>query len=258
MSEINAIVMCGGKCGGTTLTHTLRNAGIHCIHIHHFDCPGISDNFSFEVNKNNVMNLVRNSTKPIYVLDSYRLPIERKISSFFQNIETHFSACARAIDTDTEPPYVSVDELIAHFNEHYLYELEEYHSIDPIMEEVGVPVFQEFDFGKGYNLKQVGNVIFVKLRFQDISKWSAHLSEIFQRPIELCSANLSKHKSIYPLYRDFLDAYLVPESYFGVCLANDRAFHIFNSEEEQKKYIEKWQAKSMTLSSFSFSSFSSD
>lgn len=245
MSEIHAIVMCGGKCGGTTLTHTLRNAGIHCIHIHHFDCPGISDNHSFEVNKDNVMSIVENAARPIYILDSYRLPIERKISSFFQNLNAHLPDHLKGDVVNAKAEEIL--EWIEWFNAHCLFDVEEYHSIDAIMEELGEPSFQEFDFKKGYNLKRVGNVVFVKLRFQDIPKWSQQLSEIFGRPIELCSANLSQNKDIYRTYKAFQRLYRVPEKYLTNQLAQDTSFYVFNSQEERETYLSKWNSKKVHI-----------
>ena len=51
--------------------------------------------------------------KEIYIIDSYRTPIERKISSFFQNVLSD-----------------STQNIIDNFNKDYLFYIEEYHSIN--------------------------------------------------------------------------------------------------------------------------------
>ena len=56
--DLDVIVMCGGKCGGTTLTNTLRDADLNIIHIHTFTFSGVSDNFNFEINKTNIINVL--------------------------------------------------------------------------------------------------------------------------------------------------------------------------------------------------------
>ena len=62
---------------------------------------------------NNIHDLIKVSSKnkKLYFIDSYRLPIDRKISSFFQNIHKNIP------DYNTK----SVKDIIKIFNEKYLY-----------------------------------------------------------------------------------------------------------------------------------------
>jgi len=232
--DIDVLIMCGGKCGGSTLTSTLRNAGMHCIHGHSFDCSGFSNNYGFVFTKDNIVNILNNTTKKIYIIDSYRNPIERKISSFFQNIHIHV------------PNYFdkNSDELINIFNEKYIYSIEEYHSINVIMDEYNVEHFNQFDFNSRYNIKEVGNMVYIKLRFSDINSWSMILSNIFEKKIIIHMDNLTENKSINNLYNLFKQNYKVPKDYLYNNLKNDVEFSIYNTEEDRNEYLKKWLEKS--------------
>jgi hypothetical protein len=83
----NVFVFCGGKCGGCTITLTLLNNGYHVTHLHSFTNKGLIHS---EININEVPKTIEDSCKKyedVFIIDSYRMPIERKISSFFQNIK---------------------------------------------------------------------------------------------------------------------------------------------------------------------------
>lgn len=89
-NKLNCIIFCGGKCGGSTLFETL-NKYMNCLHLHGFKCNGLckNKNIKYDLGKENIINLINNSkseSNKIYIIDSYRTPIERKISAFFQNI----------------------------------------------------------------------------------------------------------------------------------------------------------------------------
>jgi hypothetical protein len=128
-------VYCGGKCGSTTLYETFTNNGFESIHIHS------NDDYKqiFKENGNSSFDLIDLKCKNfenVYIIDSYRTPIERKISSFFQNLMHHL------------PNYneLSIQEIITYFNDNKLYELEEYHSINEVLEYYNIPLFNVFDF----------------------------------------------------------------------------------------------------------------
>ena len=125
------------------------------------------------------------------------LQLKEKYLVFFQNINKHV------------PDYKnkSCDELIYIFNTEYLNIIENYVSINIIFDEYKLERWTQFDFNKGYNSKQVGNMIFIKLLFKDIHKWDILLSEIFGKPITIHNENLSKNKDYYHLYEQFKENY---------------------------------------------------
>jgi len=227
---MDCIVFCSGKTGGSTLTKTIRNNNMSCIHLHNFNCNGLSDNMDFDISKENIINIINNSKK-IYIIDSYRLPIERKISSFFQNLEFFV------------PNYqnISVEELINIFNTNYINTIEDYHSINLIMDEYNIERFKQFNFKERYNIKEHNNIVFIKILFKDINEWSTILSNIFKKNIIVEKENINNNE----LYKNFKLKYKVPKTYIDNILKNDKEFKIYNTENEQELYIQKWLLSSI-------------
>jgi hypothetical protein len=230
----NVIVYCGGKCGSSTLVNTFKNNNYKSLHTHNF-------NYYKSIMQKDIYNIIDNQKEIIYIIDSYRLPIERKISSFFQNINLYI------------PDYnnKSITELIDIFNNDFLMVLEEYHSINEILDHYKLSHFDKFNFEKKYVLQKKDNLIFIKIRFHDINNWENILSEIFNRSIILYPDNLTSNKSIHNLYKEFKEIYKVPKKYIENCLINNIEnnesyieFKIYNTSEEQIEYINYWLEKS--------------
>lgn len=91
--NLEILIFCGGKCGGTTLSKTLDLNGYNILHKHGFNCYGLYRNKfrnEFEMNyNNNFEDYIKNFKDDLIIIVSYRTPIERKISSFFQNISVN-------------------------------------------------------------------------------------------------------------------------------------------------------------------------
>ena len=154
----------------------------------------------------------------VYVIDSYRQPVERAISSCFQN-----------------KPNTVLDT----FNYNLLIG-ENYSCLEETLYELGIKSVYKFDFNKKYFLTKYKNVNIIKIRFNDISDWERILSEIFNMPITMCPDNLSIDKSYYENYLNVLKNIKIPKHYFR-CLINSREFKIFNTPEETYEYIDKWK-----------------
>ena len=130
-------VFCGGKCGGTTLSNTLELSGFDVSHYHTLNSPGlfksrlncndVNHDIIFEIEKNIIL------FNKIYFIDSYRTPIERKISSFFQHIKTYLPNFKE----------LSITELITFFNKNLIETSEEYHSINKILSYYNIPLFSK-------------------------------------------------------------------------------------------------------------------
>lgn len=223
--EVDIICLTGGKCGSSTLENTFLKNGYKCFKAH-------SKNHFNKIYNQDLIEYINNcsSKKELYLIDSYRTPIERKISSFFQDIKNHV------------PDYKNKtsEELIDIFNSEYINKLEEYHTINSIMTEYGLEPFDKFDFDKKYIIKKKGNLIFIKILFSDIIRWENILSEIFKKRIILYNSNLSIEKNYISEYNDFKRKYKVSQSYINNILKNDKQFKIFNTKEQQEKYINKY------------------
>jgi hypothetical protein len=238
-------IFCGGKCGGSTLANTFYKFGYKTIHMHRINNLGFfSDknikNLNFKQQLRNseltILNLINNDSKnkKIYIIDSYRTPIERKISSFFQNIKTHV------------PNYeiISINDIINIFNDKFLYNLENYHSINEVMNKFNVPLFLTFDFENKYNIFVKNNITFVKILFKDISQWDRILSNLLKKKITLQPYNETDKKDINKIYVEFKKHYRVPKKFINNYLINDKEFKIYNTQKQQEDYINKWNLRS--------------
>ena len=79
-NDLDIICLTGGKCGSTTLNYTLKSSGYKMIeHIHS------KLHFIKLFKHDGLLDLIKkcSSNKKLYIIDSYRTPHERKISSFF-------------------------------------------------------------------------------------------------------------------------------------------------------------------------------
>ena len=226
-------IYCGDKCGSSTLNSTFVNNNYNIIKIHN------NNNYKLlhKRKEQSIFELIDSSLsvfENVYIIDSYRDPIERKISSFFENI------------TRLLPNYESLtlEEIIIFFNNNMLNLIEEYHSINEVFQYYNIKPFINFDLKKRYNIVKLSNKILIKLLFKDIGNWDKILSEIFQKEIVMYTNNLTKNKSYNNLYENLKKNYMVPKSYLENILINDIEFKIYNNKEEQEKYIEKWLEKS--------------
>lgn len=229
--NVNIFVYCGGKCGSTTLENTFKKNNYNVIRLHYngeFKIVHKYDKNIFDILDNNKKN------KKLFIIDSYRTPIERKISSFFHNINVHV------------PNYntLSIQQLIDIFNNKFLKSIEEYHSINEVMNYYKVPLFNTFNFNDKYISVEKDNIKYIKLRFADISEWNKILSKIFDKNIVIHPDNLTKNKNIYNLSNEFKKNYKIPKSYLEHIKNNDKEFNVFVSNDEKKKYFEDWGKKS--------------
>lgn len=234
LAEIDVFVWCGGKCGGSTLRATFEEAGLRVLHTHgpvHFNAAVVRRP---DVNLFDVFDHAARTRPRVLVVDAYRLPIERKISSFFQNIEQHVPSYRR----------LPLPRLMEVFNERFLGILEGHHPINRIFDHCGLPRFDSFDFARGCNVARHGTVEFVKLRFADIADWGRILSGVLNRPIVIRSENRTELKPVYDLYRRFLAASRLPEGFLDRHVASDEEFLIHTTAAERDAYLESWRARS--------------
>lgn len=236
----DVFVYCGVKCGSTTLHTTFQRNGYSTVHCHS------NEYFQNEIAKSRRITSfqaiqqsvrLRVPAKFVYIVDAYRNPIERLISTMFERIDQKIPAYRQ----------LSIPQLITWFNRHLLY-TQQRHPIDEVMKHFRVPLFEAFDFDKRYNIAYRGSLVFIKLRFADIDDWGSILSDAFQRPIRLFSNNLTERKTIYALYKEFKRQYRLPVKYLRDVLPTHRAFTIYNTPEEQAAYIQYWSERTIPSS----------
>jgi hypothetical protein len=236
LNELDVIVYCGGKCGTSTLLNTFLNNGLKSYSVHNnkyfeYVCNITKQDVDKTIYDVIDFNLKQN--KKLYIIDSYRTPIERKMSALFQNIDLHIYNYKQK----------SIDNIISLFNNQLLCNIEEYHPIDEVMLHYGLDIFTDFDFENKYSIQEKDNLVFIKIRFNDINEWSEILTKIFNKKIEIYSNNLTETKDIYNLYKEFKEKYSLPENYLNNYIVNDSKFNMYNNEDEKTKYINYWKNK---------------
>ena len=241
LEDVNFFIYCGRKSGSTTLNHTCSNIeNSLSIQIHN------NEDYLYKYGQckfNSIFELVENNMKKhetIYIIDSYRTPIEKKISSFFEDIDKYI------------PNYKNCDLsfLISYFNKKYIYGnkcthiyTEDYEPLDEMLEHFNLSPIKKFNFDQKFELIKYKNIVFIKLRFHEIEYWDVLLSKILGKDVTII--NKSENKHYYEVYEKFKKNYRIPREYLEK-LKTDSRFKIYNSSLERIKYIKEWYSKSLT------------
>tara|TARA_Y100000992_G_scaffold247959_1_gene179531 strand:- start:20966 stop:21661 length:696 start_codon:yes stop_codon:yes gene_type:complete len=230
MNDIDVFVIAGGKCGSSSLKKTFNRMAFKTIKAHNPTC--FKNQFGYKGFFETIIESSKN--KKLLILDAYRTPIERKISSFFNNGEQKI------------PNFLSMStkELIDVFNNEYLYHIEEMHIINEVYKRLHIPQTVSYDFHRKYLYQRHKNLIIVKLHYSDIKNWSKRLTDICKMPIRMQSDNITNNKKYYSKYQSFLEEYKVPKAYINDTLINDQEFLKYQTPEQQKAYIDMWLKKS--------------
>jgi hypothetical protein len=232
LRKVNVFVYAIGKTGSTTLEETMLRNGFQCLHVHnnwHYQTH-ILKNTSHTLN--DLLEYSVQNHKRVYIIDVYRNPIERKISSFFHNFKIWLPQNQNLSLNNVR------DIFHATINEH----IKDYSPFHNVCEHFNIPVPEGFDFQKGYLRVDFKNITLIKLRFASINKWSTILSEIFEKPIRMCDANVTKNKHYYVAQQEFLKFY-TPTPELLEEIEKDAYFQYFNTSQEQEEYIQKWKSK---------------
>ena len=186
LDKMNVLLFCGGKYGSSTLFNTFKKNNYKTLKLH--------GRLSFirKFNHDGLNNFINraSSNKKLYIIDSYRTPIERKISSFFQNLDKHVPNFKNK----------NIKQLINIFNNKYLNLIAKSSPIDTLMKQYKVKSFDKFDFEKRICFKKMV-IVFIKILFSDINNWGNIFSKIFNKKIIIYPYNLSKKKQYNLLYQ---------------------------------------------------------
>lgn len=200
----NLIIYAGGKCGGTTLHFTFLKIWFHnfkSIHIHNNNCFMESQRIGTDLypqtdNPISIFDCV-DTNKKTYFIDVYRNPIDRKISSYFQNLEhnrTYFNV----------PKNLSISEEVDFFQMNVFHNIEDYESFSEVLSHYKIPTLK---YKNDYWIQEKDNNVFIKLKFSNIHRWDDILSDIFKIRINIVSENLSSNKKYYKTYKLFKKIY---------------------------------------------------
>ena len=238
------LLYCPDKVGSTSIVSSVRFSAPEKFMVFHTHSEKIVDLLYFEKNKitiqdiisnNNVFNPNTNKYRQIYLIDIYRNPIEKKISSFFQKIsEEHFNNTEENLST------YPIDKIIKRFNDIFPYiDVTDYYNTF-YTELFGCTQITKFDTDKKYYMEKIAeNTTLIKLRLNDSDCWSDVLSNILNTNITMLNEYDTTNKKIGKIYNEFKINYKLPHNYFDL-ITNFKQLDIYLSLDEKHKYLSEW------------------
>jgi hypothetical protein len=225
------------KVGSTSLVSSLRlfaSKLLTVIHIHdeimlkvltHIDNVSVKDIILFN----------KNLGKDVYVINVYRSPIERKISSFFEKISSHHFN-----NTELEINLYNVNKVIARFNNIFTWLGEDG---DHLLDVYGINIPDHFDYENKYMVLKENDITYISLRLCDSDKWGQILTNIFKTEICIIKDYESSKKKIKDLYESFKQNYRIPINLLNDVM-KDKYLCYYYSSDELTSYYNQWLIKS--------------
>jgi hypothetical protein len=236
------------KVGSTSVVSSLRIFGIDkldIIHIH--DEVMLKVLVKIEgITVNDIIDYNSRIGKEVYIINIYRLPIERKISAFFEKIGSyHFN------NSDVEVNKYGLNRVTTRFNDIFPWLDDSDHFID----KYNIEIPEKFDFQNKYLLVSKENKKYITLRLSDSTEWHEILSSIFGFQIRIIKDYESNNKEIKDLYKLFKKEYKIPLNLLNNILTN-KYLNYYYPEEEINKYYNDWLLKSCDfVSSFTYEEY---
>ena len=224
------------KVGSTSIVSSLRLFALKMydiIHIHDEEMLRVLGNIN-GITINEIILYNKYLGKEVFVIDIYRNPIERKISTFFEKIGSyHFNNHDNIVNT------YNVNRVINRFNKIFPHIGLGDHFIDKY--NINVP--EKFDFLNKYLLVHENGITYIKLRLKDSHSWGQVLSTILKIKIGIVKDYESSNKPIKDLYNMFKSTYKIPKNLLEE-LMNCKYLNYYSSPEEKKQYYNDWLTKS--------------
>jgi len=236
-SKLNKIIFVYSypKVGSTSIISTLRIFASHIyniIHIHDENMLKVLGN----INNVSVIEIIEYNKflgKDIFVIDIYRLPIERKISCFFEKIDTyHFNTNIENLNT------YSIERIFERFNKIFPF----IGNGDKYYDEYNLLLPEKFDFINKYLLIEKNGIKYIKLRLNDSHLWNNILSKLLSVDLKIVKDYETNKKKVKDIYTNFISNYKLPNNFLYI-LNLCKYFNYYNSPEEINTYLNNWKNK---------------
>jgi hypothetical protein len=220
------------KVGSTSLVSSFRIFAINKLNVVH-----IHDEVMLKVLAN-IENITINELilynkylgKDVYVINIYRSPIERKISTFFEKIGAyHFNNIDENLNT------YNINRVINRFNNIFPHIFSGDHFIDNY--NINIPNI--FDFNNKFILVNENGIKYITLRLKDAEIWPQILTNIFGFNIRIIKDYESSNKPIKQLYNSFKTNYKIPKNLLEEQI-KDTHFCYYYSPQEISQYYNNW------------------
>ena len=225
------------KVGSTSLVSSLRvfaSKILIILHIHDELMLKVLTNID-NVTIKEIILFNKYLGKEVYVINIYRSPIERKMSTFFEKIDSyHFN------NNEQEVNFYNINKVIERFNNIFPWIGG---NKDHFMDTYDINIPTHFDYKNKYILLNENGVIYISLRLCDSSEWGKILTNIFGIEIRIVKDYESSKKPIKDLYESFKKNYKIPINLLDDVI-KDKCFSYYYSVDELTKYYNEWVNKS--------------
>lgn len=231
-----AFIYSAPKVGSTSIVSSLRIFAINkidIIHIHDEIMLKVLSNID-NITINELIDYNKYLGKDVYVINIYRSPIERKISTFFENIGTyHFN------NVDEKLNAYNINKVINRFNNIFPHICYGDHFID----NYNITIPNAFDYNKKFLLVVEKGINYISLRLKDSVLWNQILTKIFGFNISIIKDYESSNKPIRELYNLFKLNYRIPKNLLDEQI-KDKYLCYYYSDVEISQYYNNWMLKS--------------
>ena len=236
-NERNKIVFvyCLPKVGSTALVSSIRLfASDKFIVVHVHNETMLSVLYKIEgVTINEIIHYNGTLGREVYVIDIYRVPIERKMSLFFENLSSfHFNT------TDNNILSYKMSLITERFNQLYNNITNSNHFLDVY----NIELPERFDSNNKYLSLDNNGVKYIVLRLHDSKHWDSILTSILGVKIKIIKDYQTCKKEIGELYNKFKEEYKVPLNYYHQ-LSQCKYLRYFLSEAEIEEYNNYWKVR---------------
>ena len=227
------------KVGSTSIVSSLRLFGLEkvdTIHIHDEAMLQVLGHIK-GITINELILFNKYLGKDVYVINIYRNPIERKISSFFEKIGSyHFNT------TDQNVNKYNVEKVINRFNNIFPY----IETSDHFIDKYNITIPECFNYQQKYLLVKENDITYISLRLKDSVYWGTILTNIFGFNIRIVKDYESTNKPIKDIYNLFKQNYKIPINFLDEII-NCKYLKYYYSSDELKEYYNEWNLKSTSL-----------
>ena len=236
------------KVGSTSIVSSLRLFGIdkmNIIHIHDEEMLKVLINVT-DITINEIILFNKYLGKDVYVINVYRSPIERKISTFFEKIGSyHFNNMDHLVND------YNITKVINRFNNIFPWISLGDHFVD----RYNIKIPELFDHQKKYIMVVENDIKYITLRLKDSNEWGRILTNIFGFNIRMIKDYETSNKPIKKIFNNFKIHYKIPINLLNDVF-NDKYLKYYYSDIERQNYYNEWLNKSGNhVNSYSFEQY---
>lgn len=240
--DVEIIIYSGGKTGSTSLfcsfntVNEFKVLSLHCD----WQLANVASRCNPPTQVYTISDIINcNRPNKLLLVSSYREPIGRHISSFFQNIVIHMKM---PMDQILSKNIQTVNDLIIKF-------LIENHEIyHPFLENDkknfdGVNIYSKtFNKTDGYQIFETKKVKIILLRFDKIYNWEKIIKQNTKyKNFKIISENLTSEKESYNLYKKVCQSIIIPKEVLDDIFTKEKInMEYFFTPKEIRIIKNKW------------------